>query len=205
MGSGEKRSPSPPPPTPHLPLAISLSPEWAWRARRPAISEYGQVDGAGVEGGEAGDPIEAGGRMVADIDGQLEAGDVRGGQLEGVAPARRGRGRGRGPRGSGRGRHLPRVAVGGLGQEQHRRGRRLAPGRWPTCQRAATNRPPARWLARMSSSERIPSSSGMSRLPVYVACKTARKSLSVVGPNPSQSSAGTSGPTWRGAPVARSR
>ena len=84
-----------------------------------------QVDGALVEGGEAGDPVETGGRMVADIDGQLEAGDVRRGQLEGVRQDGAAEAAAAGGGGQAEVGDLPRVAVGDLGQEHHRRGRRL--------------------------------------------------------------------------------
>ena len=103
--------------------------------------------------------------MVADVDGQLEAGDMAARpSVEGVREHGAAEAAAAGRGGQAEVGDLPGVAVGDLGQEEDRRGLRLAgeAGHLPA---PATNRPPARWLARMSSSERMPSSSGMSRLP----------------------------------------
>ena len=164
-----------------------------------------EVDGAAVEGGEAGDPVEAGGRDGCGRRRPARGGGRAAAASRGRVPARRGRGRGRGRRGSGRGRRPPRRRGRGSRTGAAPPPRAGSPRTVPTCQRSATNRPPARWLARMSSSERIPSSSGMSRLSVYVAWRTARKSASVAGRTAASRSSAARAGRERDVAVVRSR
>ncbi len=61
-----------------------MKPVTALERRDTVLFEHGQVDSAVVEGGEIRGPVEAIGRVVADIHGQLEPGHVSGGQLQSV-------------------------------------------------------------------------------------------------------------------------
>ena len=122
------------------------------------------MDGATVAGDEASRLIEPSGRYVTTIDGQLEPRDMDRASSSACCQHITAKAWPR-AEGSIPGRQPPRHhALAPLPSGAQTR-LLVCPGCVLVCQRSATNRPAARWLSMISSSERAPSSSGMSRLP----------------------------------------
>ena len=157
------------------------------------------------KGVKSGGPVEAVGRVVADVDGQLEPGHVRGGQLQGVrqrgaAQAAAARGRGQAQVG-----HLPGVAVEGLGQEQDRRRVGLAPD--PAEPPALGDEPAGGAVAGQDVVERADALQlgHVEAVDVRRLQGRAELGLGRMAPKLVQSSGGTPGATARGRVVLRSR
>jgi hypothetical protein len=90
------------------------------------LREYDKVHRPAVEGDEAGGFVEAGGRDVADIYGELEARDVRAGKLQGMCKSSAAETAAAGSWGQTKVNDFPDVAAGNIREEQYDSGLGLA-------------------------------------------------------------------------------